>query len=202
MTNEYQRDEFDEIAERGGPVGVHRAPRPWWTLLLVPLLVFLAAGLVAFLYATFLWNSGSTADPSASPTPSATVTTEPTTEPTGSAAPEPSETASAEPEPEPSETAEPEPVIVFDAPVAVLNGTGISGLAADQADLLTAGGFTDVTAANLGGDEPDVNTVVYADESLADTAAEVASLLGFDAIEQGTPSSDADIEAQIVSDPR
>ena len=36
----------------------------------------------------------------------------------------------------------------------------------------------------------------------ATCAAEVASLLGFDAIEQGTPSSDADIEAQIVTDPR
>ncbi|WP_296665527.1 LytR C-terminal domain-containing protein [Demequina sp.] len=197
MTNEYERDEFDEIGERGGPVGVHRAPRPWWHLVVIPLIVFLIAGLLAFLVATFLWNSGETGQPgaSASATPSASTSASPS--PDASATAAPSETSS----PEPSETSTPEPVIEFGTPIAVLNGTGISGLAGAQQQILEEGGFTSVTAANLSGTKPDANLVVYNDESLRDTALEVAAQLGIDNIELGNPGSDADVEVQLVTDP-
>ncbi len=195
MTNEYQRDEFDEIAERGGPVGVHRAPRPWWYLVLIPLIVFVVAGLIAFLIATFLWNSGgSDVSPSATASPTVSATASPTASSTAS----PSETASSEP----TDTAEPEPVIVYETPIAVLNGTGIAGLAASQQTLLEDAGFTTVSAANLTGAKPDSNSVVYADDSLRDTADAVAAALGITAVTQGTPESDADVEVQLVTDPR
>lgn len=196
MTDEYQRDEFDEIAERGGPVGVHRAPRRWWTLVLWPIVIFVLAGALAFLVATFLWNSGDGGD--ADPSPSATVSVTPTATPSATPTAAPSETSG----PEPSATETAEPVIEFDAPVAVLNGTGISGLAGSQAQILTDAGFSDVAPANLSGDAPDANVVVYADEALADTAADIASRLGIDGTALGTPQSDADVEVQLVSDPR
>ena len=198
MADEYPRDEFDQIAESAGPVGVHRAPRPWWILVVTPLVVFIAAGLIAFLVAQFLWDSGDGAAP-ASPTPTATsVTTSP--EPTVSPSPEASTPTSATPAP--SETAAPEPVVQFDANVAVLNGTGISGLAGDQKTALEDAGFTAVTAANLTGTAPEANTVVYSDDALAATAQAVADALGFDAVVKGELGTDADVEAQIVTDPR
>lgn len=199
MSEDYERDEFDEIAERGGPVGVHRAPRPWWHLVLTPLIVFVIAGLVAFLVATFLWNSGdggSDDDATASPSATASVSASPSAEASESASAEPSETSS----PEPSETEEPEPVVDYGASVAVLNGTGVTGLAGAQAAVLEDAGFTDVSAANLTGDRPDVNTVVYTDDAMADTAAEVAAQLGFDAVVQGTPETGAAVEVQIVAE--
>ena len=58
MADEYPRDEFDQIAESAGPVGVHRAPRPWWILVVTPIVVFVIAGLLAFLVAQILWDSG------------------------------------------------------------------------------------------------------------------------------------------------
>lgn len=200
MADEYPRDEFDQIAESAGPVGVHRAPRPWWILVVTPVVVFIVAGLLAFLIAQLLWNSGdsSGSTPTPSVTASATVSPSPSVSPSASA--EPTESAT----PEPTETAEPEPepVVDFGASVAVLNGTGITGLAGGQQTVLEDAGFTDVSAANLSGDRPDVNTVVYADDAMADTAQAVADALGFDAVVQGTPTGDTDVEVQIVTDPR
>ncbi|WP_062527289.1 LytR C-terminal domain-containing protein [Demequina rhizosphaerae] len=200
MTDEYPRDEFDEIAESGGPVGVHRSPRPWWWIIVVPVVVFVVAGLLAFGVARFLWDTGSGSESTA--TPSATATAEPTESASATAEPSASASATTEPsetaEPEPSETAEPEPVISYDAPITVLNGTGVSGLAGEQAGILTDAGFTDVSAANLTG-SPSANVVIYDSEERADTAQEVADLLGIDAVEFGDTETLADIEVQIVS---
>lgn len=200
MANEYERDEFDEIAAAGGPVGVHRAPRPWWHLVVAPVAIFLAAGLVAYLFAVFVWNTGDGGtDTASSPTAAATASADPSASPDASEAPA---SESPEPSPEPSETEEPPPPADMSTPVAVLNGTFIQGLAGDQAQVLQDAGFTAVTAANLTSDEPESNRVVYAEESQITTAQQVASALGIDAVEQGTPTSDADIEVQIVEDPR
>ncbi|WP_062387687.1 LytR C-terminal domain-containing protein [Demequina iriomotensis] len=199
MTSDYQPDEFDEIAASGGPVGVHRAPRPWWTVALVPLVVFVVAGLVAFVVAQLFWNTGVTPASSASesPTVEATVSGEASTEPSADA----SETTSPEPSEEPSETAEPEPVIDYDASIAVLNGSGITGLAGTQVSILEGAGFATLSADNLSGEIPTANRVVYGDDAMADTAAEVASQLGIDTVEQGTPTTDVDVEVQLVSEP-
>ncbi|SEJ38336.1 LytR C-terminal domain-containing protein [Demequina mangrovi] len=202
MTSDYQRDEFDEIASSGGPVGVHRAPRPWWTVAMVPLVVFIVAGLVAFIVAQLFWNTGVTpaSESSASPTVEATASAEPTAEASGStdgASEEPTE----EPSETPSETAEPEPVIDYEAEIAVLNGSGITGLAGSNAAILEDAGFAAPAAANLSGDIPTANRVVYADEAFADTADEVASLLGIDTVEMDATSTDVDVEVQLVSEP-
>ncbi|WP_062304672.1 LytR C-terminal domain-containing protein [Demequina subtropica] len=201
MTTAHEPDEFDQIAQSGGPVGVHRAPRPWWSVAIVPLVVFVVAGLVAFVVAQLFWNTGVTPSSTVSESPAAEVTTEATSEATT----EPSETVSEEPSEtpseEPSETAEPEPVIDYDASIAVLNGSGITGLAGSQATLLEEAGFATPTADNLSGAIPTANRVVYADEAMADTAAEVASTLGIDTVELGEPTTDVDVEVQLVSSP-
>ncbi len=199
MADEYEQDEFDQIAAAGGPVGVHRAPKPWWSIVVTPLVVFVVAGAVAYLVAQILWSSevNSSADASATPTPSITSSVE------ASASAEPSPSASASAEPEVTETAsetpEPEPEPDLALPVSVLNGTTTQGYAGAQAQILLDGGYTSVTPANLSGERPDVNRVVYAAEDQRVTAEDVASRLGIETVEQGTPTADADIEVQLVA---
>ncbi|WP_062077898.1 LytR C-terminal domain-containing protein [Demequina globuliformis] len=205
----YEPDEFDELAAQTGPVGVHRAPRPWWSRVLPPVLAFLIAGAVAYLIAFLLWNAGGNNDDD--PAPATTVTTSPTsspeTSPTTSPSAEPSatpsESASPSPTPTPTETEEPEPVIVYDAQVQVRNGSGIQGLAGEQQSALNDAGYSNVDANNIASNliPNGVNTVTYADESLADTAQDIADTLGIDAVDgSGTPGG-AEIEVLLASDP-
>ena len=151
MAQRYEPDEFDQIALEGGPVGVHRAPRPWWTRLLPPLIAFLIAGLITFGILVLLWNQD-IVGPDEDSTPTVTITPAPedtTPEPTETAdegespAPEPTD-PEPEPEPEPTETEEPEPVILHDAQVHVRNGAGVQGLAGVQQETLEAAGYTNI----------------------------------------------------------
>lgn len=203
----YEPDEFDEIAAQTGPVGVHRAPRSWWSKVLPPLLAFLIAGGIAYLLAFLLWNSGGSddAEPTTTVTASPAPSASPSTTPSASPSPTPSESAepSPTPTPTPTETEEPEPVIVYDAQVHVRNGSGIQGLAGGQAAELEAAGYTNLAANNIASNliPNGVNTVTYSDESLADTAQDIADILGIDAVDgSGTPGG-AEIEVLLASDP-
>ncbi|MFV0286825.1 MAG: LytR C-terminal domain-containing protein [Demequina sp.] len=208
MPQEYERDEFDEIADQGGPVGVHRRPIPWWSRVLPPILAFLVAGLIAYGIAVLVWNSGRGSD---DPEPSVTVTSTPdptaSSEPSASAETSVSPSASASPSASPSTSvspsAEAEPEIVLDAQVHVRNGAGVTGLAGEQQAILEDEGFTNVEANNISSsDIPDgVNTVAYDDERLADTAQAIADALGIEAVDgSGTPGG-AEIEVLLASDP-
>jgi cytoskeletal protein RodZ len=193
VSAQYPPDEFDEIAKRGGPVGVHRAPRPWWSRLVAPVVVFLIAGAVAFIVATYLWKQEvNTPD---EPTPTISETIQSTVTPS----PDPTVTTSTSPTP--TQSTAPAPVVQFDAKVAVLNGSGISGLAAKNQKVLETGGFSSVTAGNVSGSKPDANVVVYASDDLKATAEEVAKQLGIDAISLDVPQSGAKVEAILVTDP-
>ena len=191
MSDQYPPDEFDEIAKRGGPVGVHRAPRPWWSRLVAPVVVFLIAGAAAFLIATFLWNRDVTTPNDPTPTDTATSEVTVTSSPTPSDSTAPSATPTA------TETA----TVQFDAKVAVLNGSGISGLAAKNQKTLESGGFTKVSNGNLSGDKPSANVVVYATEDLKATAQEVAKQLGIDKIALDVPTTSVKVEVHLVTDP-
>lgn len=210
MAQDYEPDEFDEIASQGGPVGVHRAPRPWWTRLLPPLIAAVLAGLVALVIVVVLWNQD-IVGPDANATPTVTVTPEPepTPEPTVSATSvEPELSPSPEPElseeePEPTQTEEPEPVIIQDAQIHVRNGANIQGLAAEQQAVLEAAGYTNLEANNISSSliPGGANVVTYSDERLADTARDVAEALGIDAVDgSGTPGG-AEIEVLLASNP-
>ncbi|WP_084075147.1 LytR C-terminal domain-containing protein [Demequina sp. NBRC 110052] len=195
---EYEKDEFDALAKESGPVGVHRAPRRWWSYLIVPLIVFLVAGGAAFLYAQYNWNLEIA-------TPTETVTADPTdtAEPTETAEPTPTATSTPTPTPTPSETAEPEPVILYDAQIHVRNGARVSGLAGENQALLEADGFTNLEANNIDGSliPGDANVVMYTEERLADTAARVAEVLGIESVQLGDTPGGAEIEVLLASDP-
>ncbi|WNM27866.1 LytR C-terminal domain-containing protein [Demequina capsici] len=195
---EYEKDEFDELARQAGPVGVHRAPRAWWTRVLTPLVVFLVAGLAAYGLVVWNWNTDIS-----SPEATTSVTASPTAETSSSATATPSATASASPAASPSVTATPEPVIQYDAGVVVRNGAGIAGIAAAQQTLLEGDGFTNVSANNIKASLiPDgVNVVMYSDEALADTAARVAEVLGIASVQLGTTPGGGAIEVLLATDP-
>lgn len=193
MASTFERDEFDDIAEQGGPLGVHRAPRAWWTRALPVLVAFVLAGAAAYGLATYYWGPGSANAPVAETSPG--TSPQPTTSPAESPAPEPE--SSPEPEPEP----DPEPVINFDTDITVLNAAGIGGLAATNQEKLEDDGFTSVAASNLTSNLPDQNTVIYSSDDDAETAARVAEVLGIDDVEQGSPPGGASIEVILVSDP-
>lgn len=205
MAKGYEADEFDEIAAQGGPVGVHRAPRPWWARLLPPLLAFLIAGLIALGITTFLWNRD-IVGPDSDPTPTVTVTpgdeTTETPEPAESAPPV-TEDPEPEPEPEPTETEEPEPTVIYDAQVHVRNGASIQGLAGEMQTELETAGYTNLEANNISASliPGGANVVVYSEERLADTAQNIADLLGIDAVDgSGTPGG-AEIEVLLRTRP-
>ncbi len=198
---QYEEDEFDALAREAGPVGVHRAPRPWVMGLIAPLVVFLLAGLLAFIIVWWNWNQDISSDDDATAT--ATATTSATPSSSASATPSASAAVSASPSASPSASETAEPVIEYDTAIAVRNGSGIAGLAGSQQTLLEGDGFTSVEANNINLSLiPDSqNTVVYADEALADTAAEIAEVLGIDSVlQQSTPGGTA-IEVLLASDP-
>ncbi|MFN3865604.1 MAG: LytR C-terminal domain-containing protein [Demequina sp.] len=200
MSQPYERDEFDEIAAQGGPVGVHRAPRSWWSRVLPPLLAFVIAGLVAFGIALLLWNRDIVGP--AAPTPTPTVTVTPAPEPTPSPTAQAPEESPA-PEPSPTETEEPAPDIRYDAQVHVRNGASIQGLAGEQQEVLVDGGYTNTEANNISSTLiPDgVNVVTYDGEQFADTAQDIADKLGIEALDGGGTPGGAEIEVLLASDP-
>ena len=153
--------------------------------------MFLIAGAAAYLVATYLWNRE--VNTPEDPTPSITSTLTTTVTPTPSATP--SVTPSQTPSPTPTQT------VSFGAKVAVLNGSGVQGLAAKNQKILEGGGFTSVSAANLTGTKPNANIVIYTDAELDATAIEVAKQLGIPGIALDVAKTDADVEVHLVSDP-
>ncbi len=160
------------------------------------LLIFLLGGALAYGVVVYLWRAqGNDGVPPLETEPRATIT--------ATQAETPSTTVSPSPSPTPSQTPSPTPTVVpvrFDAPVTVLNGAGISGLAGTNQEKLAAAGFTAATADNLTGTKPASNTVRYSDASLESTAAKVAEVLGIATIEFGVVA-EGDIAVLLVTDP-
>lgn len=194
--SEYPPDEFDHLAEAGGPVGVHRRKGSVGAKIAAPFIVLILGGALAYAASWYLWKaSGGEGLPPAgahiTPTITQTVVT---------GLPEvPSEEPTAEPTPSPTPT-ETAPPVDLNTAVTVFNGAGIQGLAGKQAEELTANGFASVTATNLSGAKPAANTVRYSDPSQITTAQRVAEVLGIAAIEQGA-TSNGGIEVLLVTNP-
>lgn len=183
--------------------GAHRARRH-------PLLGALATiGAVALASAVLLWalltfdvlgvgddllDAGGVSGPSAAPVdvsasapgpagtaPAGGEPTEPGAEPTG-----PTTGTDAEPGPEPSADRS--------LPLAVLNGTSTSGLAAGAAEALEASGWTVDEVGNYAGDEIPT-TVLYPEDEQQVTAEAVADDLGVGDV---TPSADVDVLTVVL----
>jgi len=186
----YPEDEFDIAARDRGPKGVHRQAESAFRRLLPFLIVIVAAPLLAWGILSLLNEDGdggpvaSTSAPAttASATASAPATASPTPEATATATPTP------EPSPTPTEAAE---QVALDAPVAVLNGAGIAGIAGRTADRLTEAGFTAVTAGNYASAQPTNTTIYYNNAELAPTAQAIGVELGIDLMVELASATDS-----------
>lgn len=193
---DFPPDEFDAAADERGPIGVHRQRKRMWWAIAAPLLIFIVGGALAYGVVVYLWRAqGNEGIPPLDEGPRPTITT--TVAATSNPPETPTVSPSASTSPSPTPTVEP---VQFAAPVAVLNGAGIAGLAGRNQEALASAGFTAATAGNISGTKPATNTVRYADASLESTAAKVAEVLGIATIERG-PVSEGDITVLLVTDP-
>lgn len=191
----YPPDEFDASPGPDAPRGVHRAPRSawsrWWPFVAVVVIV----PLVAWGAVTYLAGRGQLPDiPGVASTASSQGAGQ---TPTDSA--QPSGGATAATPSAPSST--PAPPTDLTAPVSVLNGSKINGLAKKVADQLTAAGFAKVTAGNASGATPTASTVFYGNASLKATAELVAKTIKVAAVEQSTTEAPSGITVVLRSDP-
>jgi len=191
----YPEDEFDQAALHAGPRGVHRQPRAglrrWWPFLAVLVL----APALAFAFVTFLSHSGTS-----SKIPGFSSLTEDSTAsgaPSETSSPTASATASATPTTTPTPT---EAGPALGTKVQVLNGAGISGVAAKAAAKLTAAGFTSVTAGNYGGAAVSASTIFYATPAEAVTAKAVGTALGIAQVKESATQASGAIVVVLKSD--
>lgn len=193
--SQYPEDEFDVAGRERAPQGTHRAPRnPWRALLpyalvivLVPLLAWGAVGLLGSGGGTD--DGGDAQDTETSAPPTAEETTDPADE-------EPTDTESTDAEDETTEEGLAADVITTTS-ISVLNGAGISGIAAEAAGQLTDAGFTDVVAADYGAAAPESTTLYYRTADLAPTAEAIGDILGIDTLVE-LASATQNVEIAIV----
>jgi hypothetical protein len=181
-SDRYPEDEFDAEPAPDAPIGVHRAPRSWWSrwwpfVAVVVLVPAVTVGLVAWASS---WDGrlpgfGDSTEPAAA-APSEPETSAPADGAEGTEAPG-TEEPPAETEAPPVEE-EPAPTADLAADVRVLNASNRSGLAASAASDLEDAGFTSVTPGNGNAGGLQQTTVFYGSADLAPTAQQVADALG------------------------
>lgn len=191
----YPEDEFDATGGADVPRGVHREPRTGWSRWWPFVLVIVLAPLLAFGLVTLYTHQGGgdTSDDTgqvADDTPSSSAP-----ETTKASSPAATQTSAA-----PAKTT-PAATVNLDAPVSILNGAKIQGLAGRQATKLQDAGFTKVTTGNSTGTLPATSTVYYATEDLKPTAQKVADTLGVDQVEQDAGKAGTSITVVLTSDP-
>jgi hypothetical protein len=185
----HQPDEFDAAARAGGPSGVHRAHRTWWSRwwpFVVVLVVFpaLAYGAVTFLSD---WEGLPGANETQSPPPQepeGDVAEDEVTEPT-----EPEETVAPAPPPP-----------AFDRAIEIFNATTTSGLASNARGRLEGAGFTAVTTGNWAGTDPPVSVVYYTSADDLGTAELVASTLGISTVQESAELAPESLIVVLVGD--
>ena len=172
----YPEDEFDRIG-KNLPQGAHRPGQPWWHGYLPLVIVIIAAPLLAWAMLLLIGSHPSEANNAEATATSQAPNTDPTQSPanTTEATGEPIESESATPTPEKPKEAD------KTVSVAVLNATGINGLAAKQQAKIEDDGITNVSATNFTGTKPAVNTIYYPSDLEAEAKA-VQEIMGIDMI--------------------
>ncbi len=199
----YPEDEFDLAAGADGPRGGHRRPRSAWSrtwpfLAVLVVCSGLAYGGVLLASSTGRGGAGqggagTSLSDAVGPTSAATdLPTSPgEASPTGEQPP---------PAAEPAPAASPTPTAELATPVRVLNAAGVQGLAATKQQLLTAAGFTDVTAGNAGAGGLTATTVFYSSADLRPTADRVAATLGVTAVELSATRANGGVTVILLRD--
>lgn len=194
--NAYLEDEFDRLAQERQTLGAHRKPTrvsPWLVALVAVLLIAPLAG----------WGVGKwiSSDSSARETVASVVTpekdkqteqgkdkqTEQNSSTPDKAGQAPAEPKKEEAPPAPPTPAEPEkPALNKNVNVRVLNGKGISGLAAEVQGQLKEAGYANVTADNYkGGNTPTTTTIYYKNADMKAMAEDIAQHLGRGTVAEG-----------------
>ena len=197
-SSRFPEDEFDAGPAQDAPIGVHRAPRSWWSRWwpFVAVVVVVPALTVSAVLWAASWDGtlpviGGGGDTNAS------------TPPPSSPAASPGDTGSA---PAPQDTQEapaddvPPPAPDLSVPVRVLNAANIRGLAGGAAESLEAAGFTDVTAGNGNAGGSTASTVFYANADLAVTAQQVAATLGLTNVVESAEVADSGVVVLLLAD--
>ncbi len=180
MSN-YPRDEFDAVEENSARYGVHRASTEPQARSLLPLMIVgvaaLCIGLLAFFLIPKLSHNNTSpvaVTSSAASTPSApqsagAATTKPAETPTEGS----TEEATPEPTVEPTSNS----VVDKSTSVAVFNATGVDGLAAGYAGLITGDGWMVSQSANWAGQPQVASVIFYSDAAEKANAEELGALL-------------------------
>lgn len=187
----YPEDEFDTLGADRTPQGVHRAPLSRWRKLLPFIIVLILAPTLAFVAVRAL-SGGDGEDPP-------TTAEETTAEPTSDA--EPTDEPTSEEEPTEEETTEePDADLDYTVQVWVLNGSGVSGLAADTVEVLAAEGWENSDAADYSRPQPSGTTLFYDNADQAEEAAAVGELLGITNLVENSSAAAGDIVIVLRSD--
>ncbi|MBP3222898.1 MAG: LytR C-terminal domain-containing protein [Actinomycetaceae bacterium] len=204
--NEYDKDEFDRLAEERKVRGAHRVPessKPWWLALIA---VVIIVPVLAYYATTFFTSDTPQASSPAATSASASATTEKSdnntkkeknnTNADNSATQENNNNSNNDSNEEKKDNSSSSSTDYASIRVAVYNGTKKSGLAQEKADRLKEIGFVNQEVGNYaGGSSPRSTTVYYKDSSLKEAADKIASTLG---ISQVTESSSAATEGIVV----
>ena len=191
MSETYPKDDFDGVPE-GNPVGVHRRTRNPWAPVVPFLLVLVLVPLIAWGVATLIQRNVPQAEVGGVQSQSQSQQAQSATDQAQSdvVIPESNLPTAAPDDPnenpdEPADTPEPEATVDYAASVAVLNGTTISGYAAEFAGYVTTGGFTNVSTGNAATWPTDQNSVFYPSADLRATAEAVAAAAGIANVVEG-----------------
>lgn len=200
-SDRYPEDEFDAAPAEDAPIGVHRAPRSWWSRWwpFVAVVVLVPALTVVFVLWASSWD-GRIPGFGTSETPVASAPAQPETEtPAESAAP--SEPAVEEPPATEAPVEEvPPPAPDLDATVRVLNASGITGLAAGAAQDLEDAGFTSVETGNGNAGGSTATTIFYGTPELSATAQQVATTLGIANVVESAEVADDGVVVLLLRD--
>lgn len=211
MTVEYPEDQFDAV-DQGGPVGVHRRPRSPWGAVLPFLVVLLVVPLLAWGATVLIKGSGIADDyvesqQSQSPPAQSgqsesgepeetggTATPEvPEVDPNGGPTAAPDDPSATPAPPADGDTDVPvAPVdgeVNYSVAVAVLNGSGIQGLAGIGVEMLNNAGFTSAWGDNATDNVTPENTVYYRDAASLPTAQKVAEVLGISSLVESSAAT-------------
>lgn len=206
--NQYEADEFDQLAAQRQTYGAHRIRRRKYGWIIAFVAILVIAPVAGVLGGQLLTQSDKAQEllsqSESENSQSQEATTGDETERSDQkkqqddhAVDSQQESQSAQVEPseespetqvqttQPEQTA-PEPVINQAAPVSVLNAAGIQGLAREKAQILRNAGFTQVSADNYQGNQVTRSIIYYGDAASADTANKVAADLGISAVEENS----------------
>ena len=187
MTYEsYEPDSFDNPPK--GPVGVHRGARSVMARLCPFIVVILVAALcgvgawawISGEYKNVMGGSSQTATTSKSDS-SKDSTSDSAKSDTDSDTTSSNENQNSDQQ---SQQSEATATVNKATQVRVVNATGIQGYAGQQADVLQTAGYTSVEATNPSGTLPASSVVWYQNEPDKATAEDVATTLGFSAVER------------------